>query len=165
MALLKDGRLAGDPWTPVGDDQTLDDIAQPVVTLERWQSEADDLRTRNRPLGIRLQSSQSPVAIADDLDRFGVIALEFPKFNDGRSFSHARLLRERYGYVGEVRAIGHVIRDQYAFLARCGFDAVEVTDAQAVRDWDDALGEIEVVYQPTGDGRVTAIEGRRAGGQ
>jgi uncharacterized protein (DUF934 family) len=85
-----------------------------------------------------------------------VIALEFPKFGDGRAYSYARLLRERYGFRGELRAVGNVLRDQALFMLRCGFDAFEVTEGTPIEGWREALGEISVVYQPTADGRPVA---------
>ncbi|MHA1154101.1 MAG: DUF934 domain-containing protein, partial [Alphaproteobacteria bacterium] len=88
--------------------------------------------------------------------RFQVIALEFPSFGDGRAYSYARLLRERHGYRGELRAVGNVLRDQALFMRRCGFDAFEVAEGTAVAGWREALGEISVFYQPTEDGRPAA---------
>ncbi len=82
-----------------------------------------------------------------------MIALEFPSFGDGRAYSYARLLRERHGYRGELRAVGNVLRDQALFMRRCGFDAFEVAEGTGIAGWREALGEISVFYQPTEDGR------------
>jgi uncharacterized protein (DUF934 family) len=89
-----------------------------------------------------------------------VVALVFPSFRDGRAYSQARLLRERYGYKGELRATGQVLRDQFVFMLRAGFDAFEVkkeTDAEA---FTATVQRYSVFYQPTGDGRVTALHQR-----
>ncbi len=161
MPLIKDGRLAEDRWTDVADDQALDDQQFPIVSLERWQAERETLLARNAPIGIHLRSDQSVVAIAEDLERFEVIALDFPKFTDGRAYSNARLLRERYGFGGELRAVGNVLRDQFLFLQRCGFDALVVTDETAVEGWVRATSEISVAYQPTGDGRLSVLSLRQ----
>lgn len=163
MALVKDGLVADDPWTFVGDDVPLPD-GPAVVTLARWRAEADALRGRAGPLGIVLGSDEAPEAIAADLDRFDLVCLDFPRFQDGRAFSYARKLRQRHGFSGELRAVGHVLRDQFLFLHRCGFDAVEVDDPRRAEDWARALTEISVAYQPAADGRRTATELRRAGG-
>ena len=125
-----------------------------MVSLERWQAEHETLSGRNRPIGLRLRSDQSPAAVADEVDRFDLIALDFPKFTDGRSYSHARLLRERYGYRGELRAVGKVLRDQFTFLLRCGFDSLEVADESLAGAWDEATSEISHAYQRATDPRA-----------
>ena len=163
MPLLRDGALVDDGWVTVDDGTALPMDAPAIVSLERWQAHRDALLGRNAPLGIRLKSDQSPALIADDLDRFAVVALEFPVFRDGRAYSHARLLRERYGYRGEVRAVGEVLRDQFLFMVRCGFDAIEVRDENAAGQWREAVSEISVVYQPAADSAtpVWALRRRR----
>ena len=158
MPLLKDGKIADDQWTAVADDAPLPADRPVIVSLERWQKEKDVLAGRNAPLGVRLKSDQSPELIREDLGRFGLVALDFPHFKDGRAYSYARLLRERFGYKGELRAVGNVLRDQYMFMQRCGFDAFEVKDARAVEAWQQAMTEMSVWYQPTADGRRTAIQ-------
>ena len=142
MPLIRDGALVDDPWVTVDDGTQLPMDGPAIVSLERWQAHRDELLGRNAPLGIRLKSDQPPALIADDLDRFAVVALEFPVFRDGRAYSYARLLRERYGYRGEVRAVGEVLRDQFLFMVRCGFDAIEVRDENAAGQWREAVSEI-----------------------
>src|SRR3546814_2142105 len=88
-------------------------------------SDLERLRGHNGRLGLRLKSDQSPAGIAEDLGHFQLVALEFPRFGDGRAYSYARLLRERYGFKGELRAVGNVLRDQFLFMLRCGFDALD----------------------------------------
>ncbi len=164
MPLLRDGALVDDPWVTVDDGTALPMDGPAMISLERWQAHRDALLGRNAPLGIRLKSDQSPALIADDLDRFAVVALEFPVFKDGRAYSYARLLRERYGYRGEVRAVGEVLRDQFLFMVRCGFDALEVKDENAAGQWREAVSEISVVYQPAADSQtpVWALRHRRS---
>jgi uncharacterized protein (DUF934 family) len=164
MPLIKDDEIVTDPWTSLDDEAALPEGAPAIVGLDRWRSERETLARRNAPLGIRLRADQPPKEIAEDLDRFGVIALEFPSFGDGRAYSYARLLRERYGYRGELRAVGNVLRDQALFMRRCGFDAFEVADGTAAAGWREALGEISVFYQPTEDGRPAAPTLRNAAG-
>ena len=156
MPLIKQGRLAEDRWRQIEDGEPIAPGEPAIVSLERWQSEREALAGRNAPLGLRLRSEQSPEAVAAELGRFTVIALEFPRFQDGRAYSSARILRERYGYAGEIRAVGQVLRDQFLFLLRCGFDAFEVADAADAAAWQEALDEIAVFYQATGDRRPTA---------
>ncbi len=160
MALIKDGAVADDVWITVADDAELPD-APAIVTLDRWQAERDRLIGRNTPLGIRLESGQSPAEIAGDLDRFSVVALEFPVFTDGRAFTSARILRERYGYSGEIRAVGDVLRDQILFMVRCGFDAFEMDSDGGAEEWRAAVTEIDVFYQAATDRRPSVMESRR----
>lgn len=156
MPLLKNGEVVDDPWTPLPEDGELTAEGDVVVTLEQWQGSRAELLARNGRLGLRLRSDQSPAQLAEDLEHFALIALEFPRFGDGRAYSYARLLRERYGFEGELRAVGNVLRDQLFFMLRCGFDAFEVAHDNAVAAWQEAVSEISVLYQPTGDGRRPA---------
>lgn len=160
MPLIKEGVLAEDSWQSLADEDEL--VEGPiVVSLERWESERESLLARNTPIGVRLKSDQTPALVADDLDRFSVVALEFPKFNDGRAYSYARLLRDRYGFKGEVRAVGNVLRDQFLLMQRCGFDAFEVANEAAATAWEKAISEISVTYQPGADARRPALALRR----
>lgn len=161
MALVKNGELVDDIWVTIATASELAEASRPIVSLELWWAEEGRLRNTNAPLGIRLASDQSPALIADDLDRFEMVALEFPKFTDGRAYSHARLLRERHGFRGEIRAVGNVLRDQLPFMARCGFDAFEIAGERPLEAWRDALGEIGVWYQPGADGQEPAMVSRR----
>jgi uncharacterized protein (DUF934 family) len=157
MALIRSGEVVDDPWLRVADDQDVPD-GPVIVTLARWQDARANLSEHHGPLGIALRSDQSPSLIAGDLDRFALVALDFPAFTDGRAYSYARLLRERYGFKGEVRAVGNVLRDQLAFMVRCGFDAFEIADADAAQTFKKALGEITVAYQPASDPRRPAMD-------
>ncbi|HLI11862.1 MAG TPA: DUF934 domain-containing protein [Alphaproteobacteria bacterium] len=165
MPLLKRGKIVDDHWRFLADDAPVPANDAVAVSLERWQREHNLLTSRSAPLGLRLKSAQHPQAIANDVGYFALIALEFPKFTDGRAYSHARLLRERYGYRGELRAIGQVLRDQLLFMHRCGFDAYEIADTDAAEAWAAALAEITVWYQPTADGRPTAGDLRLGRGE
>ena len=164
MALIKNGQVVDDPWVYLDGDASPPAGAPVIVTLEKWQSEGKKLRGRGAPLGVRLRSDQPPSLIADDLEHFGVVALEFPEFKDGRGFTYARTLRQRHKYKGEVRATGTILRDQYMFLDRCGVDALEVDSPDDVAAWADAMAEISVWLQPAADGRQSAPALRRANG-
>src|SRR5690606_24166338 len=132
-----------------------------IVTFDQWRASRDGLVARRDPIGIRLRSDESPESIADELDHFAVIALEFPKFRDGRAYSYARILRERLGYTKELRAVGDVLLEQLHFMLRCGFDAFEIRDPDPLGAYRAAAADYTVWYQPTGDGRPTAMELRR----
>ncbi len=162
MALLVDGKLVDDPWLVPGDEDDLPAGKPIVVSLSRWQAERDTLVGREAGLGIRLRSDESPAQIADAVEHFELIELEFPAFKDGRAYSYARLLRERFGYHGELRAVGDVLLEQLLFMHRCGFNAFEIDSQNALDDWVTATSEISVWYQPTADGQATALQLRRS---
>lgn len=145
--LLKDGLPVEDPWISLDDAVEAIPDGPVIVSLDRWRRDRAVLVARNSPVGVRLKSSQRTGEIAPDLDRVALVALEFPKFRDGRAFSTARELRERYGYTGEIRAVGHTLPDQYQFLIRTGFSTVTVPDGANLATWQHALTEIGVAYQ------------------
>lgn len=158
MPVVRGGRIvADDPWVSVADDAPLPDGRPAVVSLARWRNERETLARREAPLGLRLGSSDPVTEIVADVAHFQLIVLEFPKLNDGRGFSAARLLRERYRFAGEIRAVGHIIPDQLQFLARCGVDSLEAADDSWGERWRIAQEEISVVYQPAADARRPAF--------
>ena len=156
MPLIKNGRLADDPWAALADDAVLPPTGPVIVSLSRFRAERDALLARGAPLGVRLKSSELAAEIGADAPRLDLVAIEFPVFRDGRGYSTARLLRERWGFAGELRAVGNVLRDQLLFMDRCGFDAFEVESPDAVAAWEKALAEFSVFYQPATDARVPA---------
>ncbi len=168
MPLLKDGAFADDPWVHVSDDDDLPASGPVIVSLKRWRDQRSALMGRGSQVGLRLTSEQTPGQVKDDLRHFGVVALDFPAFTDGRPFSNARRLRDRYNYQGEVRAVGDIFRDQYWHLKRCGFDAIEVVDGETVAGWTSAVDAISTPYQSASDGGETVLslrQRRAAAGQ
>ena len=163
MALLEntDGGAAviEDRYTRVDDEAALPD-GPVLVSLARFQAEREALLGREADLGVWLDSDESPDAIEADLGSLALVACNFPAFNDGRAFSYARLLRERYGYEGEVRAIGEVMLEQAPFMVRSGFSTFEIQDVSDVAEFKAVVEEVRTVYQPTGDGRATALQRR-----
>jgi uncharacterized protein (DUF934 family) len=160
MPLIKHRHIVVDTWQQIDDDAPIPPDGGAIVSLDRWLAERDTLIGRNAPLGVRLNSSQSPQAIAEDLGRLALVALDFPHFKDGRAYSSARLLRERHHFTGEVRAVGNVLRDQLAFMARCGFDAFEYVGRTAAEEALKAFNEVDVVYQTAADRRRSAASQR-----
>jgi uncharacterized protein (DUF934 family) len=161
MALVKNGELVASSFVDVSGAEAIPPAGPIIVSLDQWTTHRDELLKRGTPLGIRLHSDQPPELVAADLPHFAVVALEFPKFRDGRAYSYARLLRERYGFKGEVRAVGEVLLEQLFFMLRTGFDAFEIQSADPLADYRTAVADFSVWYQPTADGRPTAMQLRR----
>lgn len=144
-------------WVSPGEDGFVPDFPRGsdlIVPLALWRLRRDDLVHRTGRAGVWLDAGDDVAAIAPDLDRFDVVAVHFPKFSDGRGFSTARLLRERHGYRGELRAIGDIGRDQLAFLERCGFDAFALREGVSAGDPIAAFDEVGVAYQPDARARI-----------
>ena len=152
---LKDGvaQVATDTFTFVADDQEVP-RGDVIVSLGRFQSEGEGLLSGGRRVGVRMEAGDAVEALAYDLPRLALVALDFPKFGDGRSFSNARLLRERYGFKGQVRAVGDVLREQAGFMVRVGFDAFEPADGASSNEWQAATGRYRHVFQRSADGRA-----------
>jgi len=148
--------LAEDPFTKVDDDEGLPP-GDVIISLARFQAEGERLLSECRSVGVRLEPADEVEALAYDLPRLAVVALSFPKFNDGRAYTSARLLRERYGFTGEVRAVGDVLREQASFMLRCGMDAFEPSDGATPEQWEHAAKRFRHVYQRGADSRVPAF--------
>ncbi len=158
MPLIKNGAFEDDKWVAVDDDSDLPADKPVILSLARWQAERETLVGRNAPVAVKLQSSEAPDALQADLDRLAMIALDFPAFKDGRGYSYARVLREHFGFEGEIRATGEVLRDQWLAMTRCGVDAFIVADNVTLEAFNEAVNELSLVYQPTGDGRKTVMQ-------
>jgi uncharacterized protein (DUF934 family) len=113
-------------------------------------------------VGVRIEPAEEVEALAYDLPRLSVVALAFPKYRDGRAYTSARLLRERFAYQGEVRAVGDVLQEQAGFMVRCGFDAFEPNDGATPEAWTKAANRFRHVYQRAVDARPIAADERAA---
>jgi uncharacterized protein (DUF934 family) len=137
-----------DAWTKHTDDEPLPD-APVILSKTRWLAERDRLAGRNAPLGLQIEPSEAIDDLAADFARFALIALNFPKFADGRAFSLARLLREKHGFTAELRAVGAVLSDQIPYMRRVGFDTFAVTHAPTRRALAEGrIPEVTLYYQP-----------------
>ena len=143
--------VAPDTWCHLDDDAPLPLVGAVTVSWARWQAEVDALSTRAAPVGVRLPNDVEPPALGDALTRARLITVDFPSFKDGRGYSLARLLRERFGYKGELRAVGDVLRDQLFSMSRCGFDSFQMKAGKDPRDGVAAFAEFDVIYQPAAD--------------
>jgi uncharacterized protein (DUF934 family) len=162
MSLLKNGEQLQDSWVSIADDAALPDHGAVIVSASRWESENAALKARATPLGVRLGVDASLDVIADDLPHIELVALAFPAFTDGRAYSIARILRDKYAYKGEIRAAGNVLRDQLAFMVRCGFDSFDVDDDITPAMLQDAIAEIDAQYQPASDVKIPAFRLRHS---
>lgn len=160
---LVDGQAswADDAFKHVTDDDATPETGDVIVSLARFQAEGEDLLASNsRRVGVRIESDQEVEVLAYDLPRIAVVALAFPKYRDGRAYTSARLLRERFKYEGQVRAVGDVLQEQAGFMVRCGFDAFEPADGATPDAWTKAAGRFRHVYQRAADDRQVAFEER-----
>ena len=125
--LYNNGQPADDIWRAAPEEGLAPNGVPSILTLKQWSEQRGALTGRNQPLGIRIEPGEAIDTMIGDLDRFTLVALSFPKFADGRSFSKAKMLREQHGFAGEIRAVGDVLWDQLQLMARCGFDAFEIS--------------------------------------
>ncbi len=162
MPLIKDGRQIANNWIKLADEAAIPEASPVIVSLDRWSEEKAELIKSGLELGVLLESNQSPELIEDDLEKLSLVALNFPAFGDGRAYSYARILRERYGFEGEVRAIGDVLYDQIQLMHRCGFDTMEIENPATLRSLNrNKSADVNVFYQPTGDGEATTSSLRK----
>jgi uncharacterized protein (DUF934 family) len=150
--LIKDRRPAAESWqrlsrNPDGTLPALPERGTFIVPLALWLERREELLERPGALGVWLDSHEQPEVIAQDVGRFDVIAVNFPKFQDGRGFSIARLLRERFGYQGELRAIGHLTRDHLHYMEGCGFNAFELREGEDPEEALAAFSDFSEAYQ------------------
>ena len=161
---LKDGVYRGieDPFTHVGDDEELPQ-GDVILSLTRFQSDGEALLSDGRSVGVLVKTDESVESLAYDLPRLavvGLVALNFPKYRDGRAYTNARLLRERFKFAGQVRAVGDVLREQAGFMVRVGFDAFEPADGTGAQQWEAATRRFRHVYQRAADDREPAFAER-----
>jgi len=134
--LIKNGAVVADTWQTLilAEGETPEAVTLPagpvIFPLAVWQARKDEILARQQAVGLLLKGSDRVEEIAGEVTRFAVIAIDFPKFVDGRGYSLASLLRQRYGYTGELRAVGDVLHDQLFYMQRVGFDAFALKDGK-----------------------------------
>ena len=159
MPLVKNGQIATDVFFHAADGAELPGEAPVLVSAARFLEDPEGLLKRGK-VGVIWPNSRDLDDLVPYLDRLALVALVFPSFRDGRAYTQARLLRERHGYEGELRASGQVLRDQFVFMLRAGFDAFDVTKPADAAAFGEAARRYSVFYQPTGDGRLSALHRR-----
>ncbi|MBV1788665.1 DUF934 domain-containing protein [Marinobacterium sp. D7] len=138
--------LPEDPWCLVDDDQPLDSISSPIISFARWQSLREKGDLDQLSCGVLLGPDDDPETVAPGLDTLPLIALEFPSFRDGRAYTQANLLRTRYGYKGDLRATGDVLRDQLGLMRHCGFSSFAVREDKSVLEALKGLFGFDMIY-------------------
>jgi uncharacterized protein (DUF934 family) len=154
--IIRDGSIVDDQWMFAGSDETAPipsaaDAPFLIVPLKVWQSARQALLARGGGLGLLLETSDEPALVGADVSLFGVIAINFAKFTDGRGYSLGRLLRERYQYGGELRAIGDVLKDQLFYLKRSGFNAFAIRADKSIDAALKSLSDFSESYQGAWD--------------
>jgi uncharacterized protein (DUF934 family) len=158
--LLKEGQVTENSWTTVADDSTDLPTGDILLPLQRWFDQHSDLSQHSGAVGVWIEGNEEIESVAEQLVSAPVVAIRFPKFVDGRGFSAARLLRERYGYQGEIRAIGEIIRDQLYLLQRCGFNAFELAAEVNLAEASKSLSDFSDAYQVAVDQPVPLFKRR-----
>jgi uncharacterized protein (DUF934 family) len=152
--IITNGEIQPDNWQYLDETQA-DILSLPegdiVVPLTFWQDNKQALSERPGRLGVCLESHEEPEQIAVDLSSFSVIAVNFPSFMDGRGYSTARILRDRYHYQGDIRAVGDVLPDQLFYMRRCGFSSFVIKEDKDINDAVKCLNTIRHTYQAASD--------------
>lgn len=165
--IIKDGEIVNDDWYLVEDELTSDILEHHagqdiIVMLEEWLANHAPLSRHQGRVGVWLDSHQRPEQLGAAIPDLPLIALNFPAFKDGRAFTSARELRERFGYQGEIRAIGDVLRDQLFYMKRCGFNAFAPRDDQDLEDCQRAFHDFRDGYQSSIDQPLPLFRRRSA---
>jgi uncharacterized protein (DUF934 family) len=160
MLLVRGGRVVTDRYVRVLDDAPIPDGMPVIVPAARFIADATEIARREAPTGVLWPNNRRISELAPHLDTLALVALVFPNFKDGRAYSQARQLREQYGFRGELRATGNVLRDQFLFLVRAGFDSFEVVKDADAAVFAEAVARYSVFYQPAGDRRTPALRAR-----
>lgn len=161
--LLDEGGRAipADPWCFLSPEQGAEDGADVVLALERLEAMAGQLAGRNGRIGVLLTAGEGIERLVPFLDQLELIAIDFPSFKDGRGFSSARLLRARFGYAGEIRAMGEVLADQLGFMLRCGFTAFALRHPDPEAAFAAATQRFSYHYQSASERRATIADLRQ----
>ena len=144
--LIKQREVVADAWRYVDEDPLGRERAL-ILPFARWKEERERWWLWDGRLGVRLGPADPVAALEHDFLRISLVALEFSGMSEGRGYSQGRVLRDRFRFEGEIRAVGHVKLDQLFFLARCGFDAFELSPGVGVQEALAAFDQFDVAYQ------------------
>ncbi|MBL1141426.1 MAG: DUF934 domain-containing protein [Proteobacteria bacterium] len=153
MQVIKNKEVINDDWQLIREIENDAPVPEGklIVPLAYWQANRDELLNKKSEHAVWIDGDIETEALVDDLEYFSIIALDFPAFKDGRSYSHASLLKNRYNYTGDLRAIGDVLRDQLFYMHRCGIDSYAVREDKDIEDALNSLNDFSVRYQAAAD--------------
>jgi uncharacterized protein (DUF934 family) len=156
VRVIKDNQIIEDNWTrleSIQPDEVIPD-GDIILPFSYWIQNRDSLTDHNGDIAVCLNGDDRIENIINDIGRFSLIALDFPAFKDGRCYTHARLLRDRYGFKGDLRAVGDVLRDQLFYMKRCGFSSFFIRKDKDIADALKAFNDFTVKYQTAADGAL-----------
>ena len=153
MRVIKDKQVIEDnwQWLQEPDEASLSSAEDIIVPFKYWQANRDTLQQHRGKLALCLDGDDPVEDLADFLEQFELIAFQFPVFGDGRGYSLARVLRQRYGFGGDVRALGDVLRDQLFYMQRCGINSFQLREDRDMEDALKGLSDFTNVYQGAAD--------------
>lgn len=160
MPLVKGGVIVADEFVHLADDAEIPAAGAVLIPAARFLADPEAALSRSGKTGVIWPNNRDVDELVPYLDRLAAVGLMFPIFRDGRAYTQARLLRERHQYKGELRATGQILRDQFVFMMRAGFDAFEVKKDSDAKAFTDVARRYSVFYQPVGDGRIPAFRRR-----
>jgi uncharacterized protein (DUF934 family) len=167
--IILDGAIVDDQWIVLTEEESaplpnMQAAPRLIVSLKTWNAKREEILARGGQLGLLLEGTDEPEAIAADVSRFDVIAINFAKFTDGRGYSLGRLLRERYGFRKELRAVGDVLQDQLFYLKRSGFNAFAIRADKNIDAALKSLNDFSETYQGAWDQPLPLFKRRHAAG-
>ena len=164
MKIINNRQIVEDNWQSIDAETAIDQLpaGSIIVPLAFWNEHKDSLSQRSEPLGIQLNPEEDVIDIAEHLAKFSLVVLQFPAFRDGRAYSQARQLRQHFGYQGEIRATGNVLRDQLMYMERVGFTSFEIDSKQDINAAVNAFDEIKIKYQASSDESLPLFKRRSA---
>jgi uncharacterized protein (DUF934 family) len=159
--LIKDGAIVTDDWQLLSEEEATESVSKGkiILPLKLWQEQA---REFDNKVGVWIDGDTDLSSVGNRIARLPLIAIKFPGFMDGRGFSTGRLLRERYQFTGELRAIGHIIRDQLCYLRRCGFTAFQFGEDEDLDAALHSLNDFQEYYQAAVDEPLPLFRRRRS---
>jgi uncharacterized protein (DUF934 family) len=162
MPLVKDSQIVNDEYVKVGPEDEIPEGGAILLPADRFLADPAGILSRQGPVGVIWPNNRDLDELVPHLPKISVVALVFPTFRDGRAYTQARLLRERHAYRGELRATGQVLRDQFIFMLRAGFDAFDVIKESDAEAFATVAKRYSVFYQPTAETPITAFRRRLA---
>ncbi len=163
MQVIKDGSVIDDDWLLIRDIEDSSPIpgGDVILPLAFWHANRNQLLKTKKKHAIWIDGSIETESFLGDIEFFSIIALDFPTFKDGRSYSHARLLRERYNYKGELRAVGDVLQDQLFFMERCGINSFQIRDDKDIEQALNGFKSFSNRYQAAADNTIPISKKRK----